>query len=132
MTSPVPLDGRLYGAAERLLLAFAQGAETPSADRRGVVQEQDAVDAAVMLFATIHEQVQASRIRPEVGTRMAALLMLVRDFIRPLPASIAADGPDLLTADLAEMTEVVRLTRISRNTPAQADKRGVGTADGAR
>lgn len=132
MTSPVPLDGRLYGAAERLLLAFAQGAETPSADRRGVVQEQDAVDAAVMLFATIHEQVQASRIRPEVGTRMAALLMLVRDFIRPLPASITADGPDLLTADLAEMTEVVRLTRISRNTPAQADKRGVGTADGAR
>ena len=78
-----------------------------------MVREQDAIDAVVLLFAAIQEQVQANRIRPEVATRMAALLMLVRDFIRPLPPGIAADGSDLLTADLAEMVEVVRLTGVS-------------------
>ena len=128
MTSPVPLDGRLYGAAERLLLAFAQGAETPSADRRGVVQEQDAVDAVVMVLALIQEQLQASRIRPEVGTRMAALLMLVRDFVRPLPAGTTT-GYDLLTADLAEMVDVVRLIRGSRVSQGGDGHHGEGAVD---
>src|SRR5664279_3617806 len=82
MTSPVPLDGRLHGAGQRLVIAFLQGIEPPPAGPRDVVQEQDAVDAVVMVLATIQEQLQACQIRPEVGSRMAALLMLVRDFIR--------------------------------------------------
>ena len=93
-----------------------------------MVQEQDAVDAVVMVLAIIQEQLQASRIRPEVGTRMAALLMLVRDFVRPLPADTTA-GDDLLTADLAEMVDVVRLIRGSRVSQSGDGHRGEGAAD---
>src|SRR5664279_1103000 len=127
MTSPVPLDGRLHGAGQRLVIAFLQGIEPPPAGPRGVVQEQDAVDAVVMVLAIIQEQLQASRIRPEVGTRMAALLMLVRDFVRPLPAGTTA-GDDLLTADLAEMVDVVRLIRGSRVSQSGDGHRGEGAA----
>jgi len=129
MTSPVPLDGRLQGAGQRLVIAFLQGIEPPPAGPRDVVQEQDAVDAVVMVLATIQEQLQACQIRPEVGSRMAALLMLVRDFIRPLPAAATADGRDLLTADLAEMVDVVRLIRGSRVSRSGDDHRGEGAAD---
>ena len=128
MTSQVPLDSRLYGAGQRLLVEFAQGKERPPAARRDVVQEQDAVDAVVMVLATIQEQLQASRIRPEVGSRMAALLMLIRDFIRPLPEGTAADGRDLLTADLAEMVDVVRLIGGSRISPIPGHQRGTDPA----
>ena len=127
MTSSVPLDGRLYGACQQLVVAFLHGTERPSASPRDVVQEQDAVDAVVMVLAIIQEQMQAARIRPEVGTRMAALLMLVRDFVRPLPAGTTA-GYDLLTADLAEMVEVVRLIRSSRVNPDGDGHRGEGAA----
>ena len=129
MTSPVPLDGRLHGAGQRLVVAFLHGTERPPASPRDVVQEQDAVDAVVMVLATIQEQLQASRIRPEVGSRMASLLMLVRDFIRPLPAGTAADGRDVLTADLAEMVDVVRLIRGSRINPLPGDQPGIDVAD---
>ena len=81
------------------------------------MQEQDAVDAAVLLLAAIQEQLEAARIRQEAGTRMIALLMMIRDYIRPLPPGMAADGSDLLTADLSQMVDVVRATR---RLPAQA------------
>ena len=128
MTSPVPLDGRLQGAGQRLVIAFLQGIEPPPAGPRDVVQEQDAVDAVVMVLATIQEQLYACQIRPEVGSRMAALLMLVRDFIRPLPAAATADGRDLLTADLAEMVDVVRLIGGSRISPIPGHQRGTDPA----
>ena len=98
-------------AAQQLLIAHLSGSDAPSAAPRNVVSEQDAVDAALMLFAAIQEQAQLSRIAPGTATRMGALLMLVRDYIRPLPAGIAADGTDLLASDLAEMVAAVRLTR---------------------
>lgn len=111
MTSPVPLDRRLSGAAHQLLITLLGGAEPVPAQPRMVVQEQDAVDASLLLLAAIHEQLQAGKIRQESGTRMIALLMLIRDYIRPLPPGITADGTDLLTADLAQMVDVVRATR---------------------
>jgi len=111
MTAHVPLDARLHGAAQQLLIARLGGSEPPPADPRGVVSEQDAVDAALMLSAAIDEQVLASRISPAAAARMAALLMVVRDYVRPLPPGLAADGSDLLTQDLSEMVRAVRLTR---------------------
>ena len=111
MTAHVPLDARLHGAAQQLLIARLGGSEPASADPRDVVSEQDAVDAALMLSAAIEEQVLASRIAPDAAARMAALLMVVRDYVRPLPPGLAADGSDLLTQDLGEMVRAVRLTR---------------------
>ena len=130
MTSPVPLDSRLHGAGRRLVIAFLDGIDPPPASRRDVVDEQDAADAVVMVLATIEEQLQASRIRPEVASRMAALLMLVRDFVRPIPAGTTVDGDELLTADLAEMVGVVRLIRGSRMSGDGDGHRGEGAAGG--
>ncbi len=110
MTSPAPLDQRLYGAAQQLLLARMRGADEQPAADRDIVSEQDAVDAILLLFATVQEQLQSSRIAPESATRMGALLVLVRDYIRPLPPGIAEDGTDLLSQDIAEMVEAVRLS----------------------
>lgn len=117
MTSPVPLDRRLTGAAQQLLISLLSGTEPAPAQPRMVVGEQDAVDATLLLLAAIHEQLQAGKIRPEAGTRMIALLMLIRDYVRPLPPGISDDGEDLLTADLAQLVDVVRA---SRRAPVQA------------
>lgn len=129
MTSPVPLDSRLFAAGQRLLVEFLQGTENPPMASRQVVQEQDAVDAVVMVLAAIQEQLQAARIRPEVASRMAALLMLIRDFIRPLPEWTADDGGDLLTADLTEMVEVIRLVTASRAGQARGQQPDAATTE---
>jgi hypothetical protein len=113
MTSPVSLDRRLAGAAQQLLLARLSGAERAPASHRDVVHEQDAVDATLLLLAAIQEQMQNRGLRQEVGSRMIALLMVIRDYVRPLPSGIAADGSDLLTSDIAEMVQVVRAARAS-------------------
>lgn len=102
------LDQRLFGAAQKMLLERAYGSVPETAPPRGLVQEQDAVDATVMLVAALSEQVHVGCVAPDVGARMAALLMVVRDYVRPLPAGIAADGRDLLSSDLVEMVGVIR------------------------
>lgn len=117
MTSQIPLDRRLYGIAQQLMIAMVSGREPEPGPRRDVVSEQDAVDAALLLLAAIQEQLQANRIRTDAANRMIALLMLVRDYVRPLPPGIAADGTDRFTSDLAEMVEVVRLSRPARGLP---------------
>jgi len=108
MTSVAPLDQRMYGAAKRLLLARLGGADEKPAAQRCLVTEQDAVDATLLLVAAIQEQLLAGRIPRGSATRMCALLMLIRDHIRPLPPGIAADGTDLLSKDIAAMVQVVR------------------------
>jgi hypothetical protein len=110
MTPFAALDQRLSGAAKQLILSELSGTTSAPSVPRELVQEQDAVDALLLAFAAIQEQVQASRMAPEAGARLAALLMLVRDFVRPLPPGIAPDGNDLLTVDLAEMLKAVRLS----------------------
>jgi hypothetical protein len=110
MTSLPPLDQRLYGAGQQLLLARSRGADEQPAADRNLVSEQDAVDAVLLLLASIEEQLRAGRIAPESATRMGALLLLVRDYVRPLPPGIAEDGTDLLSKDIAELVEVVRLS----------------------
>jgi hypothetical protein len=111
------LDRRLYDAARHLLVAAIDGADPTAEEPRETVSEQDALDAIVLLLAAIQEQVNASRIQPESGARMAALLMLIREFVRPLPPVIAADGTDLIAGDLAELAQVVRLARNRRPEP---------------
>lgn len=104
----MPLDKRLSGAAQRLLLERAYGAASEIPPPRNLVNEQDAVDATVMLIAALSEQVHMGCVTAESGARMTALLMVIREYVRPLPAGVAPDGTDLLTSDLAEMVAVVR------------------------
>jgi len=111
MTSFAPVDQRLYGAAQQLILAHLAGTEPLPGDPRGVVLEQDAVDALLLSLVAIQDQVQSGGLPPSAAFRIAALLMVVRDYIRPLPGGITEDGTDLLTADIGQLVEVVRLSR---------------------
>jgi hypothetical protein len=111
MTAYAPLDQRLYGAAQQLILAHLSGTETERPESRNLVQGQDAADALLLALIAIQEQVQTAQMRREAAFRMVALLMVVREYIQPIPGGIAEDGTDLLAADLAQLVEVVRLTR---------------------
>ena len=51
------------------------------------MQEQDALDAFVLLTAAITEQLQTGRFAPHVASRMGALLMVVREYVLPPPAA---------------------------------------------
>lgn len=108
MPMTTSLDQRLFGVAQKLLLERAYGTASEVPPPRNVVREQDAVEATVTLVALISEQVHIGCVTPDVGARMAAMLMVVRDYVRPLPPGIDANGRDLLTSDLTEMVAVIR------------------------
>lgn len=62
--------------------------------------------------AVIDEQTQAGGIPPGRGAHAAAMLMLIRDHLQPLPRGlISPGGPDMVTPDLQELTEELRRTR---------------------
>ena len=96
-----------------LLAAVAQGQGHPSADEpRNVVEEDDVLDAVIQIAAAVDEMAQAGLIPTERATWIASLLMVVRDYVRPLPPGIAADGiTDRATADIVEMVTALRNAR---------------------
>src|SRR4051794_10918549 len=74
-----PPSERLYGVMQALLRAYAQQRTAPSAPPRGVVEEQDAVDAVVNLAAVLDKNLRDGRLSENSAAHMAALLMLIRD-----------------------------------------------------
>jgi hypothetical protein len=111
MTQPdVGPSRRLYGMMQHLMTLAANGQVPEAAPNRGIMTGDDAVDAVLQLAAVIDEATQAGRIPPERGVHAAAMLMLVRDYVRPLPEGIGEDGSDGVTPDLAELVRVLRQT----------------------
>jgi hypothetical protein len=71
---------------------------------RDVVTLQDALNAIMAVAAVIDEATQAGRIPVDRGVEAAAMLMVARDYIQPLPRGQAYEGaPDEVTPDLQEM-----------------------------
>jgi hypothetical protein len=113
-----PLFSRLYGMAQHLLIAQVHDQPLATAAPRGVVEKQDAVDAVFQLAAALDELVQGGAPPVERGMWMMSLLMVIRDYIEPLPPGLDNDGvTDLVTPDLAEMVSAIRATRTP--TPGQ-------------
>ncbi|MEE4541498.1 hypothetical protein V2S66_05880 [Streptomyces sp. V4-01] len=108
-----PPSERLYGVMQALLAAYAQKAPAPSAEPRGVVEEQDALDAVMNLAAVLDKNLRDGRLSENNAAHMAALLMLIRDHLRPLPAGPPAEdaGADRVTADLREFVDGLRAAR---------------------
>jgi len=109
---PAGADRRLYGMMQHLMDAYAhqQAPETP--EPRGVVGLQDALDAVIQLAAVIDEAIQAGRIPLARGQHAAAMLMLLREYIQPLPHGLDADGvTDNLITDLGAMVMALREAR---------------------
>jgi hypothetical protein len=102
------LDGRLLGMMQALMAAAAQHHEFDEVAPRGVVEQQDALDAVLQLAAVIDSQMQSGRIAPDTGLHAAAMLMIVRDYIKPLPAEGDADI-ESVTEDLREKVAQLRV-----------------------
>ena len=113
VSEPVAADERLYATMRRLMVGYArrrQASEIPGP--RGVVQRQDALDAVIQLAAVVDEAVQAGAIPVDRGMHAAAMLMVLREFVQPLPPDWDADGcTDYLVDDLAMMVTALREAR---------------------
>jgi hypothetical protein len=95
-----------------LMAAYAQQVTSEVPEPRNVVQLQDALNAVLQLAAVIDEATQAGRIDRERGKHAATMLMVIRDYIQPLPRGLAADGvTDNLTPDLEEIVAALRQAR---------------------
>ena len=79
-------DQRLYGMMQHLMAVYAQQQAPEKPGPRGVVELQDALDAVIQLAAVIDEEIKAGRIPADRGRHAAAMLMLLREYIQPLPA----------------------------------------------
>lgn len=88
----VGAERRMYGMMQHLMIRYAHGQRSESSEPRGIVTLQDALDAVLQVSAVIDEATQASRIRPDRGAHAAAMLMVARDFIQPLPPGMADDS----------------------------------------
>jgi hypothetical protein len=112
MTEPTTdLGSRLYGMMQFLLSDFANGNKTEVAAPRDVVEKRDALNAVIFLAAAIDEPAQKGVLPTEHAKHMASLLMVIRDYIEPLPRGLGRDGTDRATADIAEMVHALRTVR---------------------
>lgn len=112
MTEPVAADERLYATMQRLMVTYARRGVPESPAPRDVVQRQDALDAVIQLAAVVDEAVQAGGVAADRGMHAAAMLMVLREFVLPLPPDWDTDGcTDNLTPDLAMMVMALREAR---------------------
>lgn len=112
MSGPVAADERLYATMRRLMAVYARRQASEIPGPRGIVNRQDALDAAIQLAAVIDEAVQADAIPVDRGKHAAAMLMVLREFVQPLPPDWDSDGcTDYLVDDLAMMVTALREAR---------------------
>src|ERR1700746_3476161 len=105
-------ERRLHGMMHRLLAHMAQRVPSEVPPDRGVVSRHDAVDAVRQVAAVLDEQTQAGGIPPGRGVHAAAMLMLIRDHLQPLPRGlITPGGPDMVPPALQHLTQELRRTR---------------------
>jgi hypothetical protein len=71
--------------------------------------EHHRLNAIMAVAAVIDEATQSGRIPVDRGVEAAAMLMVVRDYIQPLPRGQAYEGaPDKVTPDLQEVVAQLR------------------------
>jgi hypothetical protein len=101
-------DRRLFNMIQHLMILAANDKRPEAGPPRDVVTQDDAVDAVLVLAAFIDEATQAGRVPAERGIGAAAMLMIIRDYIRPLPLVPGDDGADRVKPDLAELVATLR------------------------
>ncbi len=108
-----PLELRVYGLMQTLMAHFANREAPDVPEQRGVVDLQDALDALLQVAAVLDEHTQSGELPGHRGVHAGAMLMVVRDYLRPLPPGIARGGGDRLTEDLQELVNALRDARVA-------------------
>ena len=109
---PVDADERLYATMQRLLVVYADRQTSEIPGSRGVVERQDALDAVIQVAAVVDEAVHTGGIPVDRGMHAAAMLMVLREFLQPLPPAWDGDRcTDYLNGDLATMVGALREAR---------------------
>src|SRR4051812_24095 len=112
MTEPAPSpQQRAYRMMQMLMASRANAVPVPEGQPRGVVDLEDALDAVLQIAAVIDEYTQAGALPVERGTWAGGMLMVVRDYLSPLPPGLDARGHDKFTDDLQEMVQALRSAR---------------------
>jgi hypothetical protein len=91
-----------------LMMQAAAGNVPDPAPPRDAVTVGDAIDAVLQLAAVIDWATQEGHIPVERGVHAGAMLMILRDYIKPLPIGPRADGTDRVGADLTELVRAIR------------------------
>lgn len=91
-----------------LMVQAAHGQVPDAAAPRNVVTLGDALDAVLQLAAVIDSATQGGLIPREQGDHGAAMLMIIRDYIKPLPVGERGDGADGVGDDLAALVRDIR------------------------
>ncbi|MEU3189508.1 hypothetical protein ABZ686_02435 [Streptomyces sp. NPDC006992] len=107
-------SNRLYGMMQHLLANYADQEVPDPAELRDVVDKQDALDAVVQLAAFLDSNSQAGNISVNDAEFMASMLMIIREFVQPLPfGSVLRNGveTDGVTSDLQEIVDALRQAR---------------------
>jgi hypothetical protein len=112
MTGTGASFNRLYGKLQELLGEHGPGMEHPAGPARGVVGIRDALDAILQVAAVIDEAGMADKIPRDRAALAGVMLMVVRDYVQPLPG-----GGDDVTADLENVVSLLRQTHAPDTLP---------------
>ena len=104
MADAEEISERALELMQALAAAYAEG-DVPEGPDRGIVGRRTAMDAVMQLYAVLEEQLVAERISDEVGLHGVAMLMLIREYVLPLPDP-PGDG-SRLTGDLRDLTRML-------------------------
>lgn len=99
---------RALGMMQHLAGAFANG-EHPTGPERGIVDRDAALDAVMQLFAAIDEPLQAGTLDLNRGLHAMSMLMMVREYIAPLPDPPGDEA--LFHQDLTKLVGALRTAR---------------------
>jgi len=109
---------------ENLARWFANRQDPPAPAPRGVVSEEDAchalLQAAMAVDATLTQR--GGQLDGALAGHIMAMLLVARDYVRPLPADEQPNSADAVTADLQRLVDIMRTALLD------ADEFGSGNA----
>ena len=104
MADAAEISERALELMQALAAAYADG-DVPEGPSRGIVGRRTAMDAVMQIYAVLDELLDAERVEDEVGLHAMAMLMLIHEYVLPLPDPPGDEA--LLRSDLTDLTRML-------------------------